>query len=97
MRRGPILHRDLQSKSAPLAASVIAAGLLSRLARSVMSSEGCGGAERVGVGAGAGVGGGRGLAARDRGPVGDQPADGRAARGERGAAALSAGVDGLAA
>jgi energy-coupling factor transporter ATP-binding protein EcfA2 len=52
-------------------------------ARSVMSSERCGGAERVGVGAGAVVGGGRDLAAGDRVSAGDQPADGRAAFGDR--------------
>ncbi len=55
-----------------------------------MSSEGCGGAERVGVGAGAGGGGGRVLAAGDRGAAGDQSADGRAAGAERRAAAVPA-------
>src|SRR6266571_1949941 len=95
--RSPILHRDLQSKSAPLAASVIASASPSRLARSVMSSERCGGAERVGVGTGAGVGGGWGLAAGDSAAAGDQSADGRAAFGERRAAAVSAGAVGVAA
>src|SRR5581483_6039672 len=79
--RSPILHRYLQSKSAPLAAPLIASGPAWRLARLAMSSERCGGAERVGVGAGAGVGGGRSGATGDRGAAGDQPADGRAARG----------------
>jgi hypothetical protein len=80
--RSPILHRDLQSKSAPLAVSLTASVSVSRLDGSVLSSEGCGGAERVGVGTGAGVGGGRDFAAGDRLPAGDQPADGRSAFGE---------------
>jgi hypothetical protein len=42
-------------------------------------SEGAGAARRVGVGAGAGVSGRWGLAARDRGAVGDRPQDGAAA------------------
>jgi hypothetical protein len=70
--RSPILRRDLQSKRAPVATSLIASGLLSRLARSVLSSERCGGAERVGVGAGAGVGGGWDLATGDRDAARDQ-------------------------
>src|SRR5438067_710654 len=94
--RSPILHRDLQSKSAPLAAPLIASEPLWRLARLAMSSERCGGAERVGVGAGTGVGGGRSVAAGDRGAVGDQSSDGRAARGGGRAAALPACPAGLA-
>jgi hypothetical protein len=46
----PLDYRD--PKSAPLAASLIASGPPSRLGRSVVSSEGCGGAERIGVRAG---------------------------------------------
>jgi hypothetical protein len=92
--RSPILRRDLQSNSAPLAASLIASASPWRLDRSMTSSERCGGAERVGVGAGAGVSRGRGLGAGDRAAAGDQPEDGRAVGAERGAAALSAGADG---
>ena len=83
--RSPILHRDLQSKSAPLAASLIASASSSRLAWSVLSSERCGGAERVEW---AQV---RALAAdgisqrEDRDQAGDESADGRAAARKRGA------------
>src|SRR5207247_2335590 len=80
-----------EAKSAPLAAPLIASGPALRLDRSTRSSsEGAGGAERVGVGAGAGVGRGRGLGAGDRAPVGDESADGGAVGAEQRTAAVSA-------
>src|SRR5438128_3495677 len=85
----PILHRDRQAKSAPLAASLIASAPMRRLGRSItVSSEEAGGAERVGVGAGEDAGGGGTLAAGDRAAAGDQPSHRDPTRQQRAAAAV---------